>query len=59
MADDAQLLKLGLEVDAAIVADLTLRGRPGDADAHIETTRYRERFEAWKHHPERGDTSDV
>lgn len=44
---DPDLLRLGLEADAARVAALVLAGRTADADAYVEETGYRDRLAAW------------
>ncbi|MBW4033041.1 MAG: hypothetical protein HIU88_10295 [Acidobacteria bacterium] len=45
---DPELLRLGLEADAAHVAALTLAGRTTEADAYVEATGYRQRLERWR-----------
>lgn len=45
---DPDLLRLGLELDAAHIAALTLAGRTAEADEYLEATRYRERLERWR-----------
>lgn len=45
---DPDLLRLGLEADAARVAALVLAGRSAEADAYVEETGYRGRLAVWQ-----------
>jgi hypothetical protein len=45
---DPELLRLGLEADAAHIATLTLTGRSAEADAYIQASGYQDRLERWQ-----------
>lgn len=45
---DVELLLLDLELDAVWVAELTMRGRTIEADAHIARSGFTARLHEWR-----------